>query len=115
MICVDTSVWIDHFRRSNNELIELLNAGDVCVHPFIIGEISCGHLKYREEILDALKQLPQLHPATHEDCLKLIEENKLYGKGIGFVDVHLLAACKLSNAVLMTYDKTLSKLSHLVK
>ena len=89
MILVDTSVWIDHFRNGNAELGELLTSSEVMIHPFIIGELACGSMKNRKEILGLLNELPRADIAEHQEVLKLIEDRRLYGKGIGLIDAHL--------------------------
>jgi predicted nucleic acid-binding protein len=106
---VDTSVWIDHFRRGNRQLIELIERGEALIHPLIVGEIACGHLKNREEIIDSLLQLPSAKVITFKEGLSFIEKHRLYGKGIGIIDIQILAACLLSNARLFTLDKKLDR------
>lgn len=109
MILVDTSIWIDHFNKSDIDLINLLNSGKVCIHPFIIGELSCGNISNRKEILTLLKALPQVDSALDEEIYTLIENKKLYGIGLGFIDVHLLASALIDNVTIWTRDKTLKK------
>lgn len=112
MILVDTSIWIDHLRADNNHLIELLDRSQVLLHPFIIGELACGNLRNREEILRLLNDLPQSPVASPEEALHFIEQNQLMGKGIGYIDVHLLAATALAeNTRLWTSDKRLKKVT----
>ncbi|KPK92987.1 ribonuclease [bacterium SM23_31] len=111
MILVDTSIWIDHLNNSNDDLIKLLNSGRVCIHSFIIGELSCGNISNRSEILTLLKALPRAEPALDEEVLALIENKKLYGLGLGFVDVHLLASALIHNVKIWTGDKTLKKIA----
>jgi len=109
MILVDTSVWIDHLRAPNKRLITLLLNNQVLIHPFVIGELACGNLKNRKEIFDLLQKLTQAVEASHEEILTFIENEKLYGKGLSLVDIHLLASTKLSKAKLWTLDKTLNR------
>ena len=109
MILVDTSVWIDHFRNGNAQLGELLISSEVMIHPFIIGELACGSIKNRKEILGLLNELPCADIAEHQEVLKLIEDRKLYGKGIGLIDAHLIASALISKVRLLTMDKTLEK------
>jgi len=109
MILVDTSIWIDHFNESDEELVNLLNSGKVCIHPFIIGELSCGNISNRKEILTLLKALPQVHSVLDEEVFTLIENKKLYGTGLGFIDVHLLASALIDNVTIWTRNKTLKK------
>ncbi len=107
MVLVDTSVWIDHFRSGAPTLVMLLNRGDVAIHPFIIGELACGNLKNRKEILSLLHALPLMDKADDEEVLFFIDQHRLMGLGIGLVDIHLLASCKLSKTQLFTRDKRL--------
>ena len=112
MILVDTSVWVDHLRRSNPTLTELLNAGRVLAHACVIGELALGQLKQRDIFLSALQHLPQANVATHSEVLAYINQHQLFGLGIGFIDAHLLAAIKLTQgASLWTLDKRLHKTS----
>lgn len=108
MILVDTTVWVDHLRASDDGLAHLLDAGSVLTHPFVIGEVALGHLKPRETILGLLSSLPKALVATETEVLAFIEKHKLFGLGIGYVDAHLLAAAQLtSGASLWTRDKRL--------
>ena len=109
MILVDTSVWINHFRRTDSKLVFLLQNDGVLIHPLIIGEIACGHLKNRSEILDLLMRLPKTLIATDEEVLAFIEHQKLFGKGLGFIDIHLLASAKMTKVKLWTFDQLLHK------
>ncbi len=119
MVLVDTSIWISHFREKNSHLNKLLMDESVACHPFIIGELSCGNIKNRKEIISLLQALPQTLVAEHDEILAFIENKKLMGIGIGLIDVHLLAAALLSNLPLWTADKrlrtTASKFSILYK
>ena len=109
MILVDTSVWIDHLRRANDTLAGLLNSFRVCCHPFVRGELACGNLANREEVLGQLALLPQAVKASDDEVLWFVERNGLMGRGIGLVDAHLLAATALSPDVLMwTLDRRLA-------
>ena len=109
MVLVDTSVWISHFRNSNRELISLLHNEFVLSHPFIVGEIACGNLKNRGEILSLLLSLPMAALAEFDEILHFIESNKLMGIGIGYIDVHLLASARLTRALLWTDDNKLKE------
>ncbi len=112
MTLVDTSVWIDHLRAKESELIDLLLSGEVLMHPFIIGELACGNLKNRSNILQLMESLPEATLATNKEVLYFIESNKLMGRGIGYIDAHLLASTALSNHIsLWTRDKRLAGLS----
>lgn len=108
MILVDTSVWVDHLRRGDADLAALLDRAAVLVHPFVIGEIACGSLADRETVLELLQDLPMATVADAQEVLVLIDRHRLHGKGIGYVDVHLLAAVALSQgARLWTRDRRL--------
>jgi predicted nucleic acid-binding protein len=108
VILVDTSVWIEHIRHADGALEALLGAGQVLVHPFVLGELALGHLRSREVILRELRDLPQAAVATRDEVLHLIERRRLFGTGIGYVDVHLLAAARLmGHAVVWTHDQRL--------
>jgi predicted nucleic acid-binding protein len=108
VILVDTSVWIDHLRTGDKTLVELLLAKHVLGHPFIIGEIALGHLPERRRVLSSLRHLPQAIVASQDEVLDLIERERLFGFGIGYVDAHLLAATRLTEgASLWTRDKRL--------
>jgi len=108
-ILVDTSVWIDHFKQNNSRLISLLEQNLVLTHTAVIGELACGHLKQRFEILEYLKFLRASKEASPEEVLEMIEGHRLYGKGLNWVDVNLLASSALSNANLWTKDKQLAR------
>jgi len=109
MVLVDTSVWVSHLRHGNEELKKLLHDGEVVCHPFIVGELACGNLKNRDEILTYLQSLPMTILAEDEEVLNFIENNQLMGKGLGYIDVHLIASALLTNVLLWTLDKTLNK------
>ena len=109
MILVDTSVWVDHLRDGEVRLAEALNLGQVVIHPFVIGELACGNLSNRGEILSLLNNLPAARRASDEEALFLIERRSLSGKGIGYVDVHLLASVLLDDDLqLWTRDRPLA-------
>ncbi len=108
MILVDTSVWVDHLRKDSPELSALLNDGLVVCHPFVIGELACGNMRNRAEILPLLTALPSATPAGHDEVLRLVSDHELRGKGLGWVDVHLLASSMLTGCALWTRDKALS-------
>ena len=108
MILVDTSVWVNHLRTNNEYLTELLECNKVLVHPFIVGELACGNLHNRTGILKLLSDLPQTLVATTAEVLFFIEQHKLMGCGIGYVDAHLLTSTALATSTrLWTRDKPL--------
>lgn len=107
MILVDTSVWVDHLRRGDALLQERLLKGEVLTHPFVMGEIACGALRERGLFLDLMKALPGVSQARDVEVMRMIEAKRLWGLGAGWVDMHLLAACRLSNCRLWTRDKCL--------
>lgn len=108
MILVDTSVWVDHLRAGDPVLADLLEAGQVLVHPLVIGELALGNLRNRETILGALRDLPHAATASGDEVLRFIDNESLAGLGIGYVDVHLLASARLTGDTrLWTRDKRL--------
>jgi predicted nucleic acid-binding protein len=111
MILVDTSVWINHLREGNKLLCEHLDRGDVACHPLIIGELACGHLQRRKEILALLHALPTVERVADDEILFFIEKHRLFGRGLGLIDIHLLAACSITPAALWTLDGKLQKVS----
>src|SRR5205085_8614347 len=105
VILVDTSIWVDHLRMGNQQLTALLEASFVLTHPFVIGELALGRLNPRNTILEALADLPQARIASDREVLEFIEFHGLAGRGIGYVDIHLLAAARLTeDATLWTRD-----------
>jgi predicted nucleic acid-binding protein len=108
MILIDTSVWINHLRKGNSRLTSLLSDAEVLCHPFVIGEIACGFLRDRQEILRHLAQLPVARVATDQEVLAFIESHRLYGRGLGWVDVHVLASARLTGVELWTLDTPLA-------
>jgi predicted nucleic acid-binding protein len=109
MVLVDTSVWVSHFRESDSGLVNLLNNMEVICHPFIVGELACGNLKNRMTVISLLEALPMAVLAEHEEVLAFIESHDLMGKGLGYVDIHLLASAVLTSVSLWTTDKKLEK------
>ena len=107
MTLVDTSVWVHHLRHGNNELRSLLDNGEVLCHPFIVGELACGSIANRIEVLDLLKALPLASIAEHDEVMHFLHEKRLYGRGLGWIDLHLLASASLSKATLWTMDRAL--------
>lgn len=112
MVLVDTSVWVDHLRAKDAELSELLVAGQVLIHPFVIGEILLGNVRRRSVLREALGFLPSATVATDQEVLHFIEREALAGLGIGYVDAHLLASTRLTpDCRIWTRDKRLSAIS----
>ncbi len=109
MVLVDTSVWIDHFRNGNSGLVAHLEEGTALCHPFVVGELACGNLQNRNEVLGLLEALPVASVAEHGEVLHLLEEWRLFGRGLGWVDAHILASARLSGCGLLTLDKALAK------
>lgn len=109
MVLVDTSVWVEHFRSGTIGLASSLDDGQIVCHPFIVGELACGNLKNRSQILSLLFTLPSAQVADDEEVMRFIEANRLMGKGLGYIDIHLLASAVLTNVPLWTLDKRLSK------
>lgn len=108
MILADTSVWIEHLRVGDAVLGDLLDRGGILGHPFVTGEVALGNLRQRDIVLRAFRRLPQATVASHEEVLRLVERQPLYGLGIGYVDGHLLAAVRLTaGAKLWTRDRRL--------
>lgn len=107
MVLVDTSIWVTHLRHGNRQLKNLLIDAKVMCHPFIIGELVCGNLINRNQILSLLKSLPLAPTIEFDEFIFFIERNRLMGIGIGFVDVHLLASAQLAEIPLWTADKKL--------
>ncbi len=108
MVLVDTSVWIDHFRKHDSVLAELLIKNNVLTHPFVRGELALGNLRQRDNILNLLNNLPQASVTYAEEIIFFIEKNALFGLGIGLIDVHLLASAQIAqNTKLWTRDKKL--------
>ncbi len=111
-ILVDTSVWVDHLRKKEPHLVALLEHNQVLMHPMIRGELACGYSHNRDQILSLFKDLPQAFEATHDEALYCLDMHKLSGKGVGFVDLNLLASTLLTkNALLWTRDRRLQKLA----
>ena len=109
IVLVDTSVWVDHLRNDNERLRLMLESGEVLTHPFIIGELACGNLRNRNEILSLLEALPCAAIGQHEEVLLLVSERSLYGKGLGWIDMHLIASALIHDCSLWTLDKSLHR------
>jgi len=114
LILVDTSIWIDHLHSPDAFLISLLDKEEVVTHPFILGELALGRLKNRAQILHDLKMLPQMVPSLNPEVLDWVEEHRLYGKGVNWVDAHLLFSCFSDECEFWTRDKALITISRLL-
>jgi predicted nucleic acid-binding protein len=108
MILIDTSIWADHFNRPNNELIKIARAGQVIVHPFVVGELAAGNLRPWESSVAALRALPTTTVAREDEFFGFVLERQLMGTGLSFVDIHLLASAAQDNCQLWTRDKRLA-------
>lgn len=112
MILVDTSVWVDHLRAGEPALAIVLQQERVLMHPFVLGELACGNLRNRHEILELLARLPAVPTASDAEVLGFIERHALMGRGIGYVDVHLLASVTLAGQTqLWTRDRRLAAIA----
>jgi predicted nucleic acid-binding protein len=111
MVLADTSVWIAHLRTGAIGLEAVLNEGHVVCHPFIVGELACGRIRNRSEILSLLRALPMAVDAEHEEVMEFIDNHDLMGKGLGYIDMHLLASAILTKVPLWTLDKKLNEVS----
>lgn len=109
---VDTSVWIDHFRTRNVRLSELLGAGQVWIHPFVIGELACGSFSQRRKVLTLLSALPGVPQAEHDEVMNFVEANALFSKGLGLIDIHLLRSAQIMQLPFWTLDKRLAAVVH---
>ena len=108
MILVDTSVWVEHLRRGLPQLATLLQEGEVLIHPWVIGELACSTLRNRSQVLELLQGLPAATVASDAEVLLLFERDRLMGRGIGYIDAHLLASARLSHCRLWTQDRRLA-------
>lgn len=111
MVLVDTSVWVDFLRRGNDLLADQLEEGRVATHPLVVGELAAGNVAKRNDFLGLLGNLPTVPEASHEEVRYLIESRRLWGKGVGFFDLHLLASALMSEIPLWTLDKRLAKMA----
>jgi predicted nucleic acid-binding protein len=108
MVLVDTSVWVSHLRGDAAQLSELLEKGVVATHPYVIGELACGRLGNRKEILTLMQDLPAALMAEHEEILGFLEAHELMGRGLCWVDAHLLASALLTGLPFWTEDEALA-------
>jgi predicted nucleic acid-binding protein len=107
MILADSSVWINHFRRKDTKLVSLLEHEQIVMHPSVIGELSLGNLKNRNQALHDLQLLPTISPATDKEIMEWIERRRIFNRGIGWVDAHILLSCIVNGTELWTADKPL--------
>ena len=116
MILVDTSVWIDHLRHGNETLESLLTQQRVCIHPMVIGELACGNLRNRDQLLGLWNHLPGVPEASHEEVMIYLARRRLADRGIGYIDLHLLASAKLQSGTrIWTGDRRLAEASDSLK
>ncbi len=107
MVLVDTSIWVNHLRIGDALLESMLEDGEVLCHPFVVGELACGNIQNRDEVLSLLQFLPMAIVAEHSEVMQFIENHQLMGKGLGLIDINILASTLLSKASLWTSDKRL--------
>lgn len=115
MILVDTSVWVEHLRAGSARLRTLLHDEQVACHPFVMGELACGNLQRREQVLSLLAALPEARLAEHHEVLHLLDSARLYASGLGWIDVHLLTSALLSRCTIWTLDRPLQKAAAALK
>jgi predicted nucleic acid-binding protein len=108
MLLADTSVWVNHLRRGEPDLAQALVDDRVFMHPFVLGELACGNLQRRSDILSDLQQLPLAVSAEDGEVMKFLDHHRLYGKGIGWIEAHLLASAALTRCFLWTLDARLA-------
>jgi predicted nucleic acid-binding protein len=109
VVLADTSVWVHHFRHGSARLGALLESGAVAMHPFVLGELACGTLARRAETLSDLRALPLVEAVDHDEAMRFLESSRLWGTGLRWIDVHLLAAAKLAGVTLWSLDSALSQ------
>jgi hypothetical protein len=114
VILADTSVWVDHLRQGNATLASLLERGEVAMHPFVIGELACGNLRARRQLLPMLEGLPAAATLTHDEALEFLHARTLHGHGLGWIDLHLLGSAALTGIPLWTLDRRLAAAGELV-
>lgn len=109
MVLVDTSVWIEHFRKVDPTLAGLLEGASVLTHPMVLGELACGQFKNRKMIFDYLQALPAAQVATHDEVMHFVQTRQVFGRGVGWIDMHLLASALVSDCFLLTRDQRLAE------
>lgn len=107
MILVDTSIWIDHLHKGNDALQYVLDTNAAALHPFVYGEIALGNIRDRARVLRDLSKIPRAAAVRHEDVATLVEDRRLFGSGIGWIDAHLLASALARGDLLWTRDRRL--------
>jgi predicted nucleic acid-binding protein len=115
VILVDTSIWVNHLRRHDAVLAAHLEAGEVLCHPYVIGEIGLGVLKQRREVLELLAALPSASMVSHDEAMTFVEQRRLAGLGVGWVDIHLAASAVVSRAKLWTADRRLANVARVLR
>lgn len=115
MILADTSIWVDHLRRTSRDLSRFLEDRLIICHPFVVGELACGNIRNRDEILSLLTALPTATVAEHDEATQFVTEHELQRKGLGWIDIHLLAAARLSGCSLWTRDRKLASAASALK
>ena len=110
-VLVDSSVWIAHFRKRDEALVDLLGRDRVLIHPMILGELACGTPPDRARTLADLSTLRYGQQPSLSEAMDFVERHQLYGLGCGLVDMFLLASARMSHATLWTLDKRLGKLA----
>ena len=111
MVLVDTSVWIDSFRKPNPQLADLLRTYQVLIHPMVLGELACGNLKNRAAFLKHVSNLNTCNTARHQEIISWIDRFQVQGRGLGWVDVNLLHTCWLTGATVWSLDKGLQAIA----
>ena len=112
MVLIDTSVWIDHLVSEEPHLVYLLDNQQVLTHSMVIAELALGNLRNREQVLRLIGGLPRTPVATDDELLFFVERHRLMGRGIGYVDAHLLSAATLAGqTTLWTGDRRLSSVA----
>ncbi len=109
MVLADTSVWVAHFREGLPGLVNLLEFDGILIHQLVIGELACGNLSNRRQTIEYLGSLPLAIGVSDPELMALIEQRRLWGRGLGWVDVSLLASALVSNCPLWTLDRRLAK------
>ncbi|MGB0719043.1 MAG: type II toxin-antitoxin system VapC family toxin [Bdellovibrionales bacterium] len=112
MILADTSVWIDFTHEKAPELVQHLSNQNIVMHPFVMGELRCGHVKNRRQFFEGLENLQKIEEVDHRYVHDLIENNKLMGLGARFIDMHIISACKYYGLELLTRDNRMREIFH---